>query len=268
MYDLRVDGIRDFGRSTLFTRRTINRDPMGGVMDGANRTFRTTYYPIVSSGSISCFVSSGSALGLSADSIDYDTGTVVFASAPAYQPYASYTYSQLTDDETVDVLMAGFDEMQSRWSDRAFYLSSSSSTFTQATGSEDHIYIVTKSDSTVSDPNCHGLAFSTVRVQVAFYMMCCEYRYMAARGNVFAATAFRFSEARGPSVDLSRMPANVEAALERLNDRLNKVQEIAADQYYSGGEVYGGYIAPVATQEYLDVLRWQEDARDQSDRTS
>jgi len=268
MYDLRVDGVRDFGRSTLFTRRTINRDPMGGVLDGTNRTFRTTYYPIQSSGSISFFVSSGSALGLSADSIDYDTGTVVFASAPAYQPYASYTYSQLTDDEVVDILMAGFDEMQSRWSDRAFYLSSDSSTFTQATGAESHIYIVTKSGSAVSDPLCGGLAFSTVRVQVAFYMMCCEYRYMATRADVLAGTAFRFSEARGPSVDQSRMPINMEAALERLNDRVNKIQELAEAQHYTGTEPWGGYVAPVASSEYLDVMQWQDEARDQSDRTS
>jgi len=267
MYDLRVEGIRDFGRSTLFARKTINRDPMGGVLDGTNRTFRTTYYPIQSSGSISFFVSSGSALGLSADSIDYDSGTVVFATSPAYQPYASYTYSQLTDDEVVDILMAGFDEMQSRWSDRAFYLSSSNSAFAQAVGTESHIYIVTKDGSSVSDPTCGGLAFSTVRVQIAFYMLCCEYRYMATKADVLAGTAFRFSEARGPSVDQSRIPINMEAALQRLDDRLKKVQELAEAQHYTGTEPWGGYVAPVITEE-LDELQWQEDARDQDRRSS
>lgn len=265
MYDLRVHGLRDLGRRTLFQTRKINRDALSGVLDGTNTVFRSTFYPMASSGSIYLYDSSGSTITQS-KTVDYDTGTVVFTAAPTVQRLASYTYRSMTDDELVDVLMQGFDEMQTRWN-RPLYLSSTTPAYAAAVGTESHIYVVTKVANVVSDPVCGSSTFSAQRVQVGFYILCCEYVALQNKANSLVQTAFRFREALGPSVDQSMMPRNLEGALERLNDRLDMAREIAWAQYYREGEPWGGYTAPVITQVYDSTYLWQDEARDQ-DRTS
>ncbi|MBU2177397.1 MAG: hypothetical protein KJ556_20065 [Gammaproteobacteria bacterium] len=251
-------------RWTLFQTRKITRDPTGGVLNGVNTVFRTTYYPIMSSGSLILHHSSGSII-VDSHTVDYDTGTVIFAVAPSVQPLATYTYSSLSDDERVDVLMKGFDEMQSRW-DRPFYLSSSSASYVAAAGSEAHIYVVSKTSAgAVSDPVCGGTTFSAERVQVAFYLLCTEYAYLSALADRMAPTAISFREERGASVSQVSVPRNLEAALKRVEDRLQTALEIAQGQY---GETWGAYIAPVMTPVYEADYLWQEDARNEERRTS
>jgi len=265
VYDLRVDGLRDLSRWILFTRK-ITYDPTSGVLNGANTVFRTTYYPIMSSGSLLMHDSSGSPI-TDTHTVDYETGTVVFDSAPSAQPLATYTYSSLSDDERVDVLMKGFDEMQSRW-DRPFYLSSNSASYVAAAGSESHIYVITKdSAGTVSDPVCGGSTFSAERAQVAFYLLCAEYTYLSTMADRMAPTAISFREERGASVSQVSIPRNLEAALKRVEQRLKDAMEIAQGQY-GDTSGWGGYVAPVMTPVYESEYLWQQDARNEDRRTS
>ena len=264
MYDLRVDGLRDLTRWTLFQTRKITRDPTSGVLNGINPVFRTTYYPIMSSGSLILHHSSGSTI-VDSHTVDYDTGTVIFAAAPSVQPLATYTYSSLSDDERVDVLMKGFDEMQSRW-DRPFYLSSSSASYVAAAGSEAHIYVVSRTSAgAVSDPVCGVSTFSAERMQIAFYLLCTEYSYLSSMADRMAPIAMSFREERGASVSQASIPRNIEAALKRVEERLQTALEIAQGQY---GEVWGAYIGPVMTPVYESEYLWQDEARTEDRRTS
>ena len=90
MYDLKAGGVADLSRSVLFRSRTIKRDGLSGLVDGSNKVFRTTYYPLLSSVDIIIYTS-GSVVSADDYSVDYDTGAVIFDTAPAVQPEADYT---------------------------------------------------------------------------------------------------------------------------------------------------------------------------------
>src|SRR5512143_2650505 len=98
MYDLAVDGVRDFSRySNLLGQRKISRDPLSGLADGTNTAFHTQDAPILSSGSVSVYNASG--VGVLVSSVDYDTGEIVMPSAVTYQPTATYTYTPYTTSQ-------------------------------------------------------------------------------------------------------------------------------------------------------------------------
>lgn len=260
MYDLRVDGLRDLARRKVIRTRKVYRDPLTGVLNGVNVVFRSTYYPIGSSGSMFLHDSSGSPM-VAAHSVDYDTGTVTFVSAPSSQPMGTYVHQPLTDGEMVDLLISGFDEMQGRWH-RPFYLSSNASTYAVATGSEAHIYIVTRDGNSVADPASGARTFSAERVQIGLYMLCCDLAFLQDRSSELAVTAFRFREERGPLVDQSRMPSNVERAVDRLSEKIKRALDIAYGQYYGSEAPWGGYARPVTTAEYEDLYDWQTERRE------
>jgi len=267
MYDLKVDGVADLSRSMLFRSRPIVRDALSGLVDGSNRVFRTTYYPLLTSGSIIVY-EGGSEVLPSGYGVDYDTGAVIFDTAPDVQPEADYAYSELTQEQFIDILMAGFDQMEGRWN-REFVLSSKSDTYAAADRNSEHIYIVLRgANSEVCDPPFRGNTFSASRTQIGFFIACCEYAMLEMRANDAAPSLYSFREGTGGlTVDKSRIPANLERALVRKEGQLAQVLDIAQGEYYRGSAPWGAYIPPVVTEEYKDVYDWQTEAREQ-DRTS
>jgi hypothetical protein len=258
MYNLSSDGARDLLRYTsLLQAKKQSRDAMSGVADGTNTTFHTQYYPVLTSGSLTVYNASGSIVAVS--STDYDTGEVVLSSAPSFQPRATYTYTPYTTSELKSLLMAGFDEMESRWT-RGWYLSSSSSALTAPTDDDTNIYIVKKDQSTgaLSDPPCSGsLVFSELRAQVRFYMECCRYAYLSRKQVDAAETGISMREARGAAVDRTQVPRNLMAALEAAEKRLVDAMKKAQDQYYSGGEHLGAGITVEHTLDYDENYDWR-----------
>lgn len=268
MYDLRVEGVADLSRSMLFRVRPIVRDALSGLVDGSNRVFRTTYYPLLTSGSIIVY-EGGSEVLPSGYGVDYDTGAVIFDTAPDVQPEADYAYSELTQEQFIDILMAGFDEMEGRWN-RGFVLSSSSTTYAAADRDSDHIYVVARgANNEVCDPPFRGNTFSASRTQIRFLIACCEYGQLQMRADDAAPSLYSFREGTGGlTVDKSRIPANLERTLERKERQLAQVLDIAQGEYYRGSAPWGAYIAPPVSQEYRDVYDWQTEAREQDRRSS
>ena len=258
MYNLVTDGARDLKRyTTLLQSRKVSRDSLSGIADGTNTTFHTQYFPVLTSGSLTVYNASGSIVAIS--SIDYDTGEVVLSAAPSFQPKATYTYLPYTTSQLTSILMAGFDEMESRWS-RGWYLTSSSSALVEATEDSTNIYVASYNQSTgaVSDPICSGsLVFSSLRTQVRFYMACCEYSFLARKLVDASETGISVREARGASIDRTRIPQNMELALSRAESKLVKSMVTAQEQTYTSGENYGGGISPLHTLDYEDNYQWQ-----------
>lgn len=267
MYDVKAGGVADLSRSVLFRSRTIKRDGLSGLVDGSNKVFRTTYYPLLSSVDIIVYAS-GSVVPADEYSADYDTGAVIFDTAPAVQPEADYTYTQLTVDQFVDILMAGFDEMEGRWN-RGFVLSSDGTTYVVATRDSTNIYLVARAaDDAVSDPSFRSTTFSASRTQIRFFIACCEYILLQMRADDSAPALYMFREGTGGlTVDKSRIPINIERALERKEKQLFQLLESAQGEFYEDGEAWGTYVPPVITEEYEEVYEWQKEARDQ-ERTS
>ena len=258
MYDLSTNGARDFLRYTaLLSQRKVPRDPLSGLVDGANTVFLTQYSPILSSGSLTAYDSSGSVVATS--SVDYDTGEVVFPSAPSYQPTATYTATPYTSWQLKSFLMAGFDEMSARWDRPNWYLSSGSSSYIAPTEDDEYIYVVLKnpSDGTLSDPPCYGsVGFSLLRAQTRFYMACCEYAYITRQLMFTAENSINFREARGASIDREQIPKNIDLAMERLERKVVAAMKVAQDQYYAGGDHLGAQISPQHTLDFETNYEW------------
>lgn len=266
MYDLLVSGFLDFNRfATVLAKRTISRDPLSGVLDGVNRVFKTSYYPILTTGSLRVYAySSGSVLGGTAD---YDSGEVVLDTAPSVQPEATYTYTPYTTTQTTQFLISGFDEMELRWS-RGWQLMTTGSNpgtsvgdWTEATDTSLNIYVTDTTGS--GDPLCGSVYFSKSRVQLALYMACCEYRMLLSQLSDHSINDIQYREGlRGMLVDATKRPPNIALALEAANKRIEAALARAMEQFYPDGDHYGGFQADPATRDYMAGHEWQTDSKD------
>ena len=258
MYNLLVEGIRDLSRYTsLLQQKKLAHDPMSGIVDGSNRTFYTQFSPVLTSGSLTTYVS-GSLAAI--ESTDYDTGVVTLTTAPAKQPDATYTFTPFTSSQQVSMLMSGFDEMQSRWVRSDWYLTSGSVVLTEATEDSTAIYVVQKSSTgSLVDPPCSGsVPFSALRTQVRFYTACCEYAYKSRQLMETAMTGISFRERAGAQLDRSRIPGNIKLALDVAEENVVRTMRAAWDQYYTDGEQFGGAIAPSHSVGYDSQFDWHE----------
>jgi hypothetical protein len=262
VYDLTINGIKDFARySSLLPQRKISRDPLSGTTDGTNTTFHTQFYPILSSGSLTVFNASGSVIATT--SVDYDTGEVVLPNAPSFQPKATYTLTPYTQSQRLSFLISGFLEMQGWWVRDSWYLSSSSTVQTDADEDSTHIYIVKKDETSgsLTDPACSGsIPFSKLPTQIGFYMACCEYAFIKRQLVETSMTSLDFREGRGGvAVNRTQIPKNLQLALTEANQQLIRKLKAAFDQYYTGGEQFGGNVLPVHTDDYTENFEWQSD---------
>lgn len=256
MYNLLTDGIRDLARYTsLLQAKPVAREPMMGLVDGSNTTFYTQVSPMLASGSLSVYVS-GSINAYS--SVDYDTGTVILANAPTKQPAASYTFTPFTTSQSVSMLMAGFDEMMSRWVRPNWYLSSGSVNLTNPTDTDTAIWIVYQQTSgSLIDPQCSGsLPFSQLRTQVRLYMACCEYAYLSRQLTENALTGVSYRERFGTAIDRTKIAPNLKLALDNAEKSVVRTLRAAWDETYTSGEQYGLGIAPDHSVGYETQFNW------------
>lgn len=258
-YNIAVEGYRDFARTALsLGQQTISRDPLSGVVDGSNNLFHTNYFPILTSGSMGVYVN-GSIVPATAD---YNTGEVTLATAPSYQPRASYTLTPYTSYQILQFLMRGFDEMEGRYN-RGWKLVTT--TGSAAIETSDAIYIV---DSNGNDPVTGSTTFSTSRAQIAFFQICCEYAFMSINMRYGARQYYMWRETvRGMTVDKSMMPKNMDLALARLEKDLLAIMGEAVGEYENDAQ-YGGAILGPVTLGYLSMYEWQAVSKEQDFRNT
>lgn len=252
-FDLAVSGIVGFTRTgTVFVRRPISRDPLGGIVDGANRVYHTNFYPVLTSGSLRVYDGND----LVAGSADYDTGEITLDHPPVNQPLASYTFSPFTALQTLQFVIAGFDEMELRWS-RGYKLVDSGGNSADETS--DAILVA---DSSGADPVCGTRVFSASRVQIAFLMLCTEYRYYLSGGGDAAFSDFAVRETlRGMMVDKSKRPGNLQAQIAILEKRLEAALFVAQEDFFPDGGGYGSAIYDPVTVDYARNFEWQENSK-------
>jgi len=253
MFDLAVEGIRNLSRAGLFRRHKVIRESLGGIADGSNVVFRTAYSPLVEAEGITVYLSGGS-ISSGSYLVDYDTGTVIFGSAPSAQPQADYYHANLTTREFKQILLDGFDLMEMFWR-RGLRISSGSAAFQEGTEDDDHLYVV---DSAMADPACGNSTFSQSRAQVALLRVCALIAYL---DNLLMAAAdedIDIREDRGLTVKRSHRTPNIERALNAKLAELRRALDTAQAESYTSGEQWGGYFKSPATQGYLSAFEWQE----------
>ena len=259
MYNLLVEGIRDLSRYTsLLQQKKVAHDPLSGIVDGSNRTFYAQFSPVLTSGSLTAYVS-GSVV--SVESTDYETGVITLSNAPAKQPDATYTFTPFTNNQQVSMLMSGFDEMQSRWVRPDWFLSSGSVVLVSPTEDDTAIFMVQRQTSgSLVDPPCSGsVPFSWLRTQVRFYMACCTYSYLARQLTETALTGISFRERAGAQIDRTRIPANIKLALDVAEENVIRSMRAAWDEFYTDGEQFGAAIAPDHSVGYDTQFNWHEE---------
>lgn len=258
MYDLGVQGVNAFFQRRPGAKRLIPRAPLSGLTDGANKIFYSPHAPFLYS-SFSAFMYGTAVVAGSFASVDADRGVITFNAAPLVQPLADYTAVPLTQRQIIYFCFAGFDLMESLYT-RGLALSSSSSTYVQATPEDDHAYICT-SPATLSDPTAGSLFFSTSRIQRQLLERCIEFAYLDSLSYESAAGDVNFRERMGGvAVDAIQRPKNLLAARDALWKDVVRAYYAALDEVDPTGEHYAQKISPVHTDEYKDVWQWQTNA--------
>ena len=253
-FELWTDGLLVVDRiGRLFNKRSIARDPLSGVVDGANTVFYANYYPILSSGSLALYAGGNTPVASSSYTVDYDAGCFTLTPAPVSQPQASYTFAKYTESIMRSVMVAGFDEMEGRWY-RSLFLSDTLNTVVPITESSSAAYIV---DSTGSDPAVGAITWSQSRAQIDFYAKCTQLAFYRTLAGEHALSDFIWKEAQGLFVDKSKTVPNLLAVIKQLEADLQRTQNSAQFEWY-GDASYGGTITPPATREFVAHRYWEK----------
>lgn len=259
-YDLKTRGVKDF-RLTVDRLAKQVRDPLEGVV-GANTVFRARFYP-VSSTPVPVVYTSGSVAATEYE-LDYETGSVVFNSAPAVQPTMTFSWSNMTDDRVVDILAAAFAEMEGRWP-RRWKLVDSTGAEVLYPSESDEANVVNAAG---IDPPCGSDTFSTSVAERNLLMACARYTHLASKLDEAAERHFMFREDRGVTVDKTRVPANLDLALKRADSDVKQALRSAQVKYYTDGRHLGTALRQPGTIDYFSDYEWQTDARDDDNRTT
>ena len=258
-FDLATDGVTLFQRvEPVLVKRKVARDPLSGLVDGANQVFYTSYAPILTSGSLSVFTS-GSLVG---GTVDYETGEVTLAAAPSVQPAATYTFTPFTTSAQLSFLIAGFHLMETRWP-RGWKLVDAGGVAADETSAAVRVV-----DSGGADPACGTLTFSTSQAQIGFFFACLRLAYLLTRLTGASVDDFMWRETlRGMTVDKTRRPSNISLAIDQARKEVEGALERAQDEYYTNGEHLGGYVGSPMSIEYVEGLEWQTDAESEDNRS-
>lgn len=244
-FALETQGLALFGRiDRVIAQRKIAKDPLAGVVDGSNRTFFTSYAPILSSGSspYSVYVAGAAVSG----TIDVDTGEVTCGSAPSTQPTATYTYTPYTVSQQLSFLIGGFQQMETVWPRGWVLVDGSGSPADESSAT------ILVQDSAGADP------LTGLWAQQGFYLACLRYYYLFAQLTGAAIVDFDWRETvRGMSVSKSRRPQNLAAALAAAAKAMEDIAEALQED---AGIGLGAFFGSPMTLGYINNLEWQTDA--------
>lgn len=240
-----AQAVVDLKRSLFWNEYAIIREPLEGLVDSLNKVFHTPQRPLSSGAGVTVYDSAGDEVSSGSYSIEsYEAGTITFNSAPAIRHYVSCTVQTLPDTMLDGVVLDGFDEMEARYN-RNWYLTSSAG-----------LTYISSNVTTVVDPVCGALVFSTSRLQIKLYLLCCEYALVKALMKYAAANYFRYREGRvaGVMVDRSRNAEQLRLALDVLDRDIADAVIGARNQ--AGDSVFGRYVAGAKSDLWLDQYDW------------
>jgi len=220
---------------------------MQGLVDGINTRFRTRKSP-VKANTITVYVSN---VAVAATLTPPDV--MILGSAPAAQPYATYTHQPLSVLQAKQLMMDGVTELEIRWP-RAWRMSSSAVTFAAADPSDTNIYVV--SGNSMQDPS-DNVALSTSENQRGIVVACAVYVYRMAQAfaTAMAAVSVR-GTAGGMTLDRKAIPSAMMNLLAMYDKRLRSHITQAAMEW-TGGDSLGGTIGAIATRDYMQQYEWQ-----------
>ena len=250
MFDLAVAGITRLRRLAPFAERPVAWEPLSGLVDGSNKRFRVRQGPIKAD-TLTAYVSD-----VSVTKTVVSPDVVLLSTAPAAQPYASYTHQPLTTLQAKQLLMDGVTELEMRWS-RGLRMSSSNATYVAAAETDDHIYVIAKS--TVTDPS-DEVALSTSETQLGLLLSCTSYVYRLSDLLVASLAAISVrGTAGGMTLDRRAIPTALLQVLALLDLRLRR-QIVNAQSEWTDGESLGGTFDPIMTRDYMNEYEWQSAA--------
>jgi hypothetical protein len=251
-YDLLTRGFADFVRlDNVLEQQTISRDPLSGILDSQNVTFHTNYYPVLTSGSFGIYVGGVLVPGTA----NYDTGEVTLNSPPESQPEANYTFTPYTAKQISSFTIQGFLEMEGMWP-RGWQLLDGGGAWADENSS--NVYVL---DGNGVDPIFAGTTFSQSRLQVGFFVACCEYRFIKTQRRTSSITDYMWRESvKGMTIDKSKRPSNLNEIMDDLRIDLIRMMDQAQIQYY-GGDNLGGFISDPVTLYYASSFEWQVAAK-------
>jgi len=244
------NAVTDLKKRSQWLTRSIVKQPLVGVVDSSNKLFLLPHAP-ATSGSLTLYNSTGTAISAATYTADTDTGEVVFDTAPTDVVYASYTAEALTNTQLTNVVTEGFAKMQEVYK-RSWYLFTS--------GATTYISLSSTAD---SEPTLGGQALSNNVVQKRLYMLCCQYvlERMLYEDAALHDHLFRESgRVGGMLVDMTKRPPNIDAMLERMDGEIVKAAAAAADN--AGDTTAFGYFIPGAqSDEYYYGYDWFRNSR-------
>lgn len=238
--------ISELKRSRLWNERALTREPLEGLMDSSNKVFYLAHFPVSSSSSLAIYIADGTELSSGSYSVEsYETGVVSFTTAPSEGYTASYIAQSLTDSDLTGVVEEGFDKMEQEYN-RNWYLTDS---------------YISSSSSNVVDPVTGSYTFSTSRLQVRLYLLCCKYELVSALAEFAATYHMRYRESRtgGVQIDRTRSAEQLEARLERIQADIDKAVLACANQ--SGDTPWGVYVPGAKSDVFLDQYDFYTDSR-------
>ena len=234
----------------FWNERALTREPLEGLVDGTNKVFYLAHFPVSSSGSLAIYNASGTVISSGSYTIEsYETGVVSFTTAPGEGYTASYTAQSLTDTELTNVVKNGFDKMEAEYNRNWYLVDSGSATY------------VSSSSSSVVDPVTGSYTFSTSRLQVKLYLLCCEYELIKARAKYAAAYHMKYRESRtgGVQIDRTQSADQLMALLKIVQKDIEDTVTVCANQ--SGDTPWGVYVPGTRSDVFLDTFDWWTDSR-------
>ncbi|MBI5305513.1 MAG: hypothetical protein HY868_25515 [Chloroflexi bacterium] len=258
MYDLARDGVDDFYARRPGAQRLVRREPLSGIVDGANKTF-IAQHPTWLLSSLKVYV--GDTVYTSADlTCDPDGGVIQFPTAPTVQPLADYTVVPLTKQQIVYFVWAGFDLMEVLWT-RGFSLSKNNLLYEPATYTDASIYICQRAqDGTVVDPTIGAVKFSESHPQKMVIAQCTELAYMDSLFSEAAASDISYRERiTGIALDSSLRPRNLKLAREVLFASVRNAIYAAMEEAGDIGQ-FSAQTLPPHSADYEAFWHWQKDS--------
>ncbi len=237
--------IAELKRSMFWNERGVVREPLEGLVDSSNTVFYTAQKPISATG-ITVYDNDGDEVSSGSYTVDStEFGTIRFDTAPSTLNYISYTAQALTDTMLTNIVKNGFDKMEQEYN-RNWYLTSDS---------------ISSSSSVVVDPVVGSYTFSTSRLQIKLYLLCCEYELVYALWKYAASNYFSFRESRsaGVSIDRTRNAGQLKEVLEALQGQIDDVIDSVANQ--AGDTPWGSWVPGTKSDAYLAGWDWFTDSK-------
>jgi hypothetical protein len=235
----------------------MRRQPLSGLVDGSTLIFLLPMYPALQT--INVYLGT-TLVDSSAYAFYQDSGVVQFGVAPTVQPTADYTAIQLTNQQIIYYLWAGFQFMESLHK-RGLALSSSNSAYAMASPTSTHIYVCQgplAAGALPSDPLAGNLVFSTSQLQRGWLEKCAEFAYLdsmmveSALGDVDVT-----QRVGGIRIATAHRSSNIREAKKTLLEEVVVAMYAALDEIDPTGAHYGQAAAQIHTSYYANTWNWQ-----------